>query len=320
MPDLPNMKYNSDSAVEVMYERNLGSSPWIVAKPAKSVSFDRKHYTHRSNVLRWIPQQYHHAIRSGSVGEDLTGYIHEALNDIFVRGTADPNYSPALYFPAGVYPIGNLKWNGRVALLGEGPGITRLAYHDGNAGSSPPTLIEGSQEAITSAPDAGGKSGVDAFPAAHVHGISDLSLLGHSPVTSPSSMAANLLRFMYLINYGFRLDRVQLGLCTDDAVVSGKEFISLHVDRVHAFGIGGHVFTIGHFERDSNSGELSNPEIVPDGANYPLSIRRFLWENDLSGMSYGQMLWIDRAQAAAISPSSSRSSSTRTPSTNVSLP
>lgn len=87
MPDLANILYQSDADMDDAYAA-LGSFP--PGMSTKLVRFDRKQYTFRSNVLRWIPAKWHGAIRAGTFTRDLTGCIEQALWEVYVPPVGVP--------------------------------------------------------------------------------------------------------------------------------------------------------------------------------------------------------------------------------------
>jgi hypothetical protein len=62
------------------------------------------------SVMGWIPVAERAAIRAGTSTTTLTTYIQAAI---------DANYGRVLYFPAGLYNVGNLTVSGPIVILGE---------------------------------------------------------------------------------------------------------------------------------------------------------------------------------------------------------
>lgn len=306
MVKLPNLKLETDEAMDAAY-KELGDTPAGVEK--SSVAFRRKQYTQRMNVLRWIPAKHHEPIRNGTCFKNLTKCVEAALDDVYVRPVGAAHFSPRLFFPAGVYPVRNLRWNGRVGLEGEGPGATRLVYHPTPSPDDPSScsggdvspgeaLIRGSKDGLT------GQTGVADCPSLDHCGITDMSLLGYyAPLNSnlgtPSGMAAHLLYWVkppggssngcsagnrFLVDMGYRLDRVHLGLCRQDAVLIGNGVTNAHMERIVAFAVGGYVFTIGFFQVTDAAG-LCDLETLSGSEMRPLTIRRFQWRSALEGVS-----------------------------------
>ena len=198
------------------------------------------------SVLSFIPKALHKDIRLGTCTVDLTAYIQAALDWLYAGDPTDDlgakaeHKAPVLFFPAGIYPIRALCWNGRVPLIGEGRARTRLVYA---APVSTPESVECESLIVTDLRFSGPRA-----PAATHAGISDLALVGFRDGAYAANgvcrMARQLLVFKAGIDIRFRFDRTWIGLCRGDAVVLNTQITNLHVDDVEAVGIGGYAFTV----------------------------------------------------------------------------
>ncbi len=245
------------------------------------------------NVLRYIDDALHSAIRNGTYDQDLTPAFQRALDDLTSRvNGAEAQYPCALYIPAGTYPIRALCWNGRVHLVGDGPAATFLVY--ARPGPTPPA--RGEDVLIATRFTGGGEPP----PNASIGGIADLALLGFvrrsavdtsiygdrpepgtdEPEFRPWHMARHLVVWRAGIDLGFRLERCLIGLCRSDAVLFLRGATNLHVEDVTIVGVGGYAFTL-----------------VAGSEGQPL-----VDERPLSCISCGDMGPVPEATLAPISP------------------
>ncbi len=266
------------------------------------ISFVGRRY--KANVLGWIPIEYHAAIQRHDLsllpstyvaadGTTLTGdaarrHILLAIS-LAIQAAIDALVAfvealekkltlpfgisgPVLYFPAGLYPVVELRWDPRVFLQGEQVASTRLEFAgvsfllgEGGKTAELKTLTPKTARAVALLRVKYATSGP--HPRLHGAGAADLSLDAESSVDPKVGFAGHGVLCEERVRGTFGLARVAFAKFTDDALWLTHGADVAHVNRFRSDNLGLDVVRVGTTGAKSEPTALTMSRFTDDSGH-----------------------------------------------------